>query len=180
MTAAQDIRDFMGAFFEGYPEYKPNGLYLTAESYGGIYIPMMADQIRKRPIPGVTLKGMAIGDGCWGTATGLCDFSSGKSHQIRAQFFAGHGMYDQPLFAKLQKDCGDWSNEAVQAKACVADLAEMNNKVGQYYARRISAEPPSAHFTAIPASTLTLAECFCRYTTSTTRAATTRCTRSRA
>ena len=125
------------AFYEGYPEFKPNGLYLTAESYGGIYIPMMADQIRKKPIPGVTLKGMAIGDGCWGTSTGLCDFNSGKSHQIRAQFFQGHGMYDQPLWASLQKSCGNWSNEAVAAKDCVNDLAEMNDKVGQYYVYNI-------------------------------------------
>ena len=32
--------DFVVNFFAGYPEFAKNEFYLTAESYGGIYIPM--------------------------------------------------------------------------------------------------------------------------------------------
>ena len=39
-----------------------------------------------------TGKGAAIGDGCWGTAVGTCNFTTGKSNQISAEFFQGHGM----------------------------------------------------------------------------------------
>ena len=35
----QDAVDFFHAFFEKYPQFKSNDFYLTAESYGGIYIP---------------------------------------------------------------------------------------------------------------------------------------------
>ena len=45
---------------------------MTGESYAGVYIPMLADLIHKRG--GVNLQGMAIGNGCWGTAIGTCGF----------------------------------------------------------------------------------------------------------
>ena len=116
---------------------------MTAESYGGTYIPMFMvhhplcfalsvglacydrqdklfmctccghdtccelacfggqDQIDTRGgFP--NFKGAAIGDGCWGNRVGTCAFSSGKAKQIKAEFFQGHGMYDQPLYAKIK------------------------------------------------------------------------------
>lgn len=162
VVAAQDAYDFFVNFFAGYPEFKQNDFYLTAEScvrcpaatspppllspapvlplpppppaarchhphslpdplqsfdpdppghvlrpndcspedgpprYGGIYIPMFMDQIDRRG--GVNLKGAAIGDGCWGTSVGTCNFTTGKSMQISTEFFQGHGMFDQSLY----------------------------------------------------------------------------------
>ena len=87
LTAAQDFYDFIINFFDAYSEYKENDFYLTAESYGGIYIPMFMDQIDKRG--GVNLKGAAIGDGCWGTKVGTCAFQTGKSQQIMVEFTWG-------------------------------------------------------------------------------------------
>jgi carboxypeptidase C (cathepsin A) len=87
LTAAQDAYDFFVAFFDAYPQLKKNDFYLTAESYGGIYIPMFMDQIQQRGgVP--NLKGAAIGDGCWGTKVGLCAFTTGKSQQIQVEFFS--------------------------------------------------------------------------------------------
>ena len=40
LSAAQDAFDFFTAFFDAYPEFKKNEFFLTAESYGGTYIPM--------------------------------------------------------------------------------------------------------------------------------------------
>ena len=40
LSAAQDAYDFFTAFFDAYPEFKKNDFFLTAESYGGTYIPM--------------------------------------------------------------------------------------------------------------------------------------------
>ena len=46
LTAAQDAYDFFLGFFERFPELKNQDFYLTAESYGGIYIPMF--MVRKQ------------------------------------------------------------------------------------------------------------------------------------
>ena len=132
VTAAQDAYDFFINFFNAYPQYKKNDFYLTAESYGGIYIPMFMDEIQKRGgVP--NLKGAAIGDGCWGTAVGTCAFSTGKSQQIQAEFLAGHGMYDQTLYKHLKDVCGDWSDEIVaEGTPCADGLLEMNAKIGTF------------------------------------------------
>lgn len=131
LTAAQDAYDFFVAFFDAYPQLKKNDFYLTAESYGGIYIPMFMDQIQQRGgVP--NLKGAAIGDGCWGTKVGLCAFTTGKSQQIQVEFFQGHGMFDQPLYLKIKEVCKGFTDEDVQAPACAAALKEMTGKIGTF------------------------------------------------
>jgi len=132
VTAAEDFYDFILGFFDDkFPEYKKNDLYLTAESYGGIYIPMFMDQIDKRGgVP--NLKGAAIGDGCWGGKVGTCAFNTGKSKQISAEFFQGHGMISQTLWKELENACQGWSDDAVQKPECTKALGEMNTAVGKF------------------------------------------------
>ncbi len=131
VTAAEDAYDFFVNFFDAYPHLKKNDFYLTAESYGGIYIPMFMDQMQTRGgVP--NLKGAAIGDGCWGTAVGTCAFQTGKSNQISAEFFNGHGMYDQPLYQRIKADCGAFSDDDVKKPACKSALDEMNAKIGKF------------------------------------------------
>ena len=45
VLSAQDNLAFMIEFFKVFPEFKPNKLYLTGESYAGHYIPMMMDRL---------------------------------------------------------------------------------------------------------------------------------------
>ena len=131
LTAAQDFYDFITNFFDLYSEYKANDFYLTAESYGGIYVPMFMDQIDKRGgVP--NLKGAAIGDGCWGTKVGMCNFQTGKSAEISAKFYQGHGMYDQVLYNNIVESCGNFSDENVKEAECKKLLSEMNSKVGTF------------------------------------------------
>ena len=135
-TAAQDAYDFFVAFFEGYPELKPNDFYLTAESYGGIYIPTFMREIDERG--GVdNFKGAAIGDGCWGTDVGLCAFGTGKSNEIQANFFNGHSMIPPTLFATLSSECtnsssGEWYDDNVAPTECRKALEEMSIAAGTY------------------------------------------------
>ena len=44
-STAQDAYEFLANFFAAFPEYKTNKFYITGESYAGVYIPMMIDQI---------------------------------------------------------------------------------------------------------------------------------------
>jgi cathepsin A (carboxypeptidase C)/serine carboxypeptidase-like clade 1 len=77
-------------------------------------------------------KGAAIGDGCWGNRVGTCAFNSGKAKQIKAEFFQGHGMYDQPLYAKIKAACGAFSDTEVLVPPCSTLIEEMNEKVGEF------------------------------------------------
>ena len=58
-----DFLRFCLGVLRGDPEYKQNDFFLTAESYGGIYI--LREIMNRGGVD--TLKGAAIGDGCWGT-----------------------------------------------------------------------------------------------------------------
>ena len=135
-TSAQDAYDFFLAFFDAYPELRANDFYLTAESYGGIYIPTFMREIDQRGgVPNFV--GAAIGDGCWGTDVGLCAFGSGKSNEIQANFFLGHSMIDQPLFRGLERACanattGEWADEADAPAECVDLLAQMDAQAGDF------------------------------------------------
>lgn len=67
-STAQDAYEFLATFFEKFPEYKTNKFYITGESYAGIYIPMMMDQINQDSLGAkINFIGSAIGNGCWGT-----------------------------------------------------------------------------------------------------------------
>ena len=83
-STAQDAYEFLVNFFRDFPEYSSNKFYLTGESYAGIYIPMLMEQIDKDPYKAnINLIGSAIGNGCWGNTVGTCDFSSPQAQQIR-------------------------------------------------------------------------------------------------
>ena len=53
-------------FTSVFPELAANPVYLTGESYAGIYLPGFADAMMSDPIKGVNFQGWAIGDGWTG------------------------------------------------------------------------------------------------------------------
>ena len=75
-TTAQDNLHAIEVFFDSFPELKPNGLFLTGESYAGVYVPTLAEAIvwavGNGTYTGAQLKGIAVGNGCSGSETGVC------------------------------------------------------------------------------------------------------------
>jgi carboxypeptidase C (cathepsin A) len=45
-------------FFEEFPELKHNDFFITGESYGGMYVPTLVEQIHSKPEGKVNLKGV--------------------------------------------------------------------------------------------------------------------------
>lgn len=130
-TSAEDAYDFFVAFFEAYPEWAKNDFYLTAESYGGIYLPTFMREIDTRGgVP--NFKGAAIGDGCWGGEVGTCAFETGKSKQITVETFFGHSMISQTLYADIQAACKSFSNDDVKDKTCSSLLDQANTAAGTF------------------------------------------------
>lgn len=130
-STAQDAYEFLVNFFNSFPEYKSNKFFITGESYAGVYIPMLMDQIRTNSLKSdINLVGAAIGNGCWGNTVGTCDFSSPEAQQISADFYYGHGMYSQALRAEIDKNCGDFSHLSPR---CLQSLSKMEEQIGQFY-----------------------------------------------
>jgi carboxypeptidase C (cathepsin A) len=127
-STASDAYDFLVNFFQSYPEYSKNDFYITGESYAGIYIPMLAEQIMNRSTT-INLKGLAIGDGCWGNTVGTCDFGSGDALRISTNFYHGHAMVSETLFQQIITACGDFSKMSAQ---CSALITQMDAELGQY------------------------------------------------
>eukprot|EP01033_Poteriospumella_lacustris_P014052 gene14052-10043_t len=129
-STAQDAYEFLANFFTSFPEFKKNKFYITGESYAGIYIPMLIDQIDSDSLSAkLNFVGAAIGNGCWGNTVGTCDFSSGESLQISSDFYFGHGMYSQALRAEIDATCGDFSHLTPK---CLSSMAKMETQLGTF------------------------------------------------
>jgi serine carboxypeptidase-like clade 2 len=68
------------AFFAQYPAEAARDLVIAGESYAGIYVPLLAQQVLHSPslrALGVRLRAIAVGDGCIGySVTGACGADS--------------------------------------------------------------------------------------------------------
>jgi len=123
-TTAIDAHEFLVNFFKGFPEYANNDFFITGESYAGVYIPMLIDQIdRKGQI--TTFKGAAIGNGCWGSDC----FYGMTERQIDSHIFAGHSLISQTLEAEITSNCepDSWSSSA-----CRHSLSKMDDQTGDF------------------------------------------------
>ena len=60
---ANDNRLALVNFFLKFPEYKKNDFYISGESYAGVYVPTLAENILKNPSSQINLKGIIVGNG---------------------------------------------------------------------------------------------------------------------
>lgn len=128
-STALDAYEFLVNWFAAYPEYKSNKFYITGESYAGIYIPMIMEQVSIDSLGAqLNLIGGAIGNGCWGVKVGTCAHGV-EQQQINAEFFFGHGMYSQVLYGEVQAACQGWTE---LTESCSAKLDEMYEQMGDY------------------------------------------------
>jgi serine carboxypeptidase-like clade 1 len=67
LKTAADAHTFLLKWFELYPEFQSNPFYMSGESFAGIYIPTLADEvvkgIEKDLKPRINFKGYLIGNG---------------------------------------------------------------------------------------------------------------------
>lgn len=83
-------------FFSKFPEYKENELYVSGESYGGVYVPTLSQKIfRDATFPG-NMQGFLCGN---------CVFDSTCGHST-VPFLYGHGALSQDLYDEAVAACG--------------------------------------------------------------------------
>ncbi|KAM4692295.1 lysosomal protective protein-like isoform 2-T3 [Rhinophrynus dorsalis] len=81
-------------FFLLFPEFSKNDLYITGESYGGVYVPSLAVEVSQDP--SINLKGIAVGNG-------LSSYESNDNSLIYFAYY--HGILGSQLWGELQKFC---------------------------------------------------------------------------
>ncbi|XP_053103772.1 lysosomal protective protein isoform X2 [Hemicordylus capensis] len=81
-------------FLQLFPEYSKKDLYLTGESYGGIYIPTLAEWVMQDP--SLKLKGIAVGNG-------LSCYETNDNSLVYFAYY--HGLLGSRLWANLQTSC---------------------------------------------------------------------------
>jgi len=123
-STAIDNHEFLVNFFKGFSEFAKNDFYIVGESYAGVYIPMLIDQIDKRKVL-TNFKGAAIGNGCWGS-----DCFYGQTElEIDSHIYFGHHLISQTLHARITSACSpnNWSS----AK-CRRILYEIDDQAGDF------------------------------------------------
>ncbi|MEQ2284006.1 hypothetical protein AMECASPLE_017264, partial [Ameca splendens] len=81
-------------FFRLFPEFSSNELFLTGESYGGIYIPTLAERVMEDS--SLNLQGVAVGNG-------LSSYELNDNSLVYFAYY--HGLLGSQLWAELQKFC---------------------------------------------------------------------------
>ncbi|XP_068171200.1 lysosomal protective protein [Antennarius striatus] len=106
-------------FFRLFPEFSGNDLFLTGESYGGIYIPTLAERVMEDA--SLNLQGVAVGNG----------MSSYEMNDNSLVFFSYyHGLLGTQLWAELQKFCcrnGTCNFYHPKNQNCSASLSEVQD-----------------------------------------------------
>eukprot|EP01038_Epipyxis_sp_PR26KG_P013542 gene13542-18166_t len=97
---AIDNYNLIQAFFDRFPALQSNDLYITSESYGGHYMPTLAQQIVNSNTAGVNrilnFKGFAVGNP-------YTDPYSGTPAMIDTYW--GHQLIAKPTYDSYQKKC---------------------------------------------------------------------------
>jgi carboxypeptidase C (cathepsin A) len=135
--ASNNTYQALQSFYQRFPSLKQRPLYLTGESYAGIYVPTLARRILENidKVP-MNIKGFAVGDGCLGTHTEVCGelgVNSWRATYFSILFLAGHGQMPYSDFQQVLKLCHDESDAGIN-KECQEKLDEVNKEIGGYYA----------------------------------------------
>eukprot|EP00595_Chromulina_sp_UTEXLB2642_P000706 CAMPEP_0196761294 /NCGR_PEP_ID=MMETSP1095-20130614/470_1 /TAXON_ID=96789 ORGANISM="Chromulina nebulosa, Strain UTEXLB2642" /NCGR_SAMPLE_ID=MMETSP1095 /ASSEMBLY_ACC=CAM_ASM_000446 /LENGTH=376 /DNA_ID=CAMNT_0042110623 /DNA_START=189 /DNA_END=1316 /DNA_ORIENTATION=- len=100
--AAIDNYLLIQSFLERFPQFKSNDLYITSESYGGHYMPTLAQEIVNQNNLGVysrlNFKGFAVGNP-------QTTFYSAIPASLETYW--GHQLVSKPLWDKYTTDCLD-------------------------------------------------------------------------
>lgn len=138
-TTAIDNYNLIQQFLDRFPEYSTNPLYLSSESYGGHYIPTLAQLIvveNKSPslrVRKLNLKGIAIGNP-------YTDVYSGTPAMIET--FWGHQLISWPLYNYYRAEC-DLSRESIKC-AALEDEALMIGNINPYGLDFAFCNPPTS------------------------------------
>ncbi|KPM03391.1 Serine carboxypeptidase-like protein [Sarcoptes scabiei] len=131
-------------FFEKFPHLKSNDLYISGESYGGIYVPMLTKFLIEKKSKS-NVKGFIIGNGLFDHHFDLIS---------KPQYYYYHGLIDLDQWDRWRNACCPYLNqESVQKVLHVQDRilhhqqwSSCNKDVHSSYSNEILSVKPFIHF----------------------------------
>ncbi|XP_021745654.1 serine carboxypeptidase-like 45 [Chenopodium quinoa] len=124
---ARDNLVFLQKFLAKYPEYKNRDLFLTGESYGGHYVPQLANLVLKSSLKS-NLKGVAIGNP-------LLEFNN--DFNSRAEYLWSHGLISDATYEISEKICNysqirRQSQKGFFSAPCKLVISQINSEIGKF------------------------------------------------
>ena len=122
---SMDTLNFLYLFFEEFPEFATNDFWISGESYGGHYVPQLAQRIfhanKNSPKLKINFKAFALGNP-------LIEMQS----NIRAQYdvWGTHTLFDYTTYAELKEVCSFYNPRHPDEKRCNMLMNEINKQVG--------------------------------------------------
>lgn len=123
LKTASDTHTFLLKWFQLYPEFLPNPFFIAGESYAGVYVPTLADEVMKgidagtKPL--INLKGYLVGNG---VADEVFDGNA------LVPFVHGMGLISDDLFEEVNKECrGSYYNS--QDENCESMLEKVDEDI---------------------------------------------------
>eukprot|EP01061_Rhynchopus_euleeides_P012090 TRINITY_DN216_c0_g1_i1.p1 TRINITY_DN216_c0_g1~~TRINITY_DN216_c0_g1_i1.p1 ORF type:complete len:472 (+),score=190.02 TRINITY_DN216_c0_g1_i1:39-1418(+) len=131
--SSQDNLQAVMKFFELYPELKSHPFFITGESYGGIYVPTLAEAIvwanGNQTYTGAKLTGIAVGNGCTGSEIGVC---GGQRDQYDTEYLLGQAFVSHTMKTQIRAECSDWSAPSKKCETLLGEMATTISNVNLY------------------------------------------------
>ena len=131
-TSSQDNLHAVEAFFAAFPELKTHKFFITGESYGGIYVPTLAEAILwaagNNTYTGAKLAGIAVGNGCTGTEIGVC---GGQRDQYDTEYLLGQAFVSNIMKHKIRAAC-DWTKISTECSELIKEMHTTISNVNLY------------------------------------------------
>jgi serine carboxypeptidase-like clade 2 len=116
-TTAAKTREFLQLFLAKYRELQGRPVFITGESYAGVYIPYLVELLLREPVPGLNLAGFAIGNAYTDPPT---------EGNALFDYYVSHAMVSPSVYAAIQDACGSelgWVYSGQNTSQACADAA---------------------------------------------------------
>lgn len=106
---ANDNRNALLDFFRKFPEFRLNDFYIAGESYAGVYVPKLAENVLQNS-PEIMIKGILVGNG-------LTDLEVDIEGAL-IDLAYGHGLYSMETHLDYKANCTstDFSDSCIAAR----------------------------------------------------------------
>lgn len=120
------------SFFSKFPNYNKNDVFIAGESYAGVYVPRLVQNILKGndDFP-INLKGFAVGDAC--TPPNICGSKTiGPYYNI--EFLFGKNAFSNSLYESIKAACtSEELKNGILSTACSAEVSKISAEAGGYW-----------------------------------------------